>query len=150
MKFNYIFTNMTSTLSQPPFLNFTIYRVVIYCYYAESAWHDMARGHHNHPDISANCATNVFQHQHIMQKMHINDVKMKLYLMTNRCAVKYLNILSWFTILAWQYMINRIIHAKIHITWHISPRADMGPLWLTCNMDFTIYYSLCNTWMRVK
>jgi hypothetical protein len=46
-------------------------------------------------------------------------------------------------------MINRIIHAKIHIAWHISPRglrpsgsygatrADMP-----CDMDFSMCYSL--------
>ena len=57
-------------------------------------------------------------------------------------------------------MINRIIHAKIHIAWHISPRApisalgafgpraDMGPLGLICHaiwilpciILFIIYY----------
>jgi hypothetical protein len=47
-------------------------------------------------------------------------------------------------------MINRIIHANIHITWHISPWGPyQSPGWygatradMQSDMDFTMYYSL--------
>ena len=39
------------------------------------------------------------------------------------------------------YMINRILYAKIHITWHIDPWTDMRPLWQICHV---IWILACN------
>jgi hypothetical protein len=59
-------------------------------------------------------------------------------------------ILAWYMYM--QYMINRIMHAKINIAWHISSRGLRPSGWygifradMPCNMDFSMYYSLCIT-----
>jgi hypothetical protein len=77
--------------------------------------------------ISAHRAKNAYQYQHASKKC----ISMT-YVTTNKSIVKYFRILSSFTgitaILALKYMINRIIHGKIHIAWHI-PRAPYQPSW---------------------
>jgi hypothetical protein len=64
-----------------------------------------------------------------VQKTHNTEVTRKRYVTQNKAVVKYVKILSSFTmpILAWYYTINRTIQAKVHIAWHINPQAQYHP-----------------------
>jgi hypothetical protein len=102
----------------------TLYMFIIYLVMSMQNLHSVILAT-SQLSISEHCAKKCISISARVQKMHINDITMKMYVTTNNSIDKYFRILSSFTTasLAWKYMINRIIHAKIHITWYISPRA---------------------------